>query len=186
MEAQRRGMLPQVGLPEIGVEHPQSAAHGDYACSFPLKMARSAGVNPLEIAEKVVKVIGSIPEIEKVAVARPGFINLTLSSDWLAQQVEVILKSGESYGAIDVGQGVRVQLEFVSVNPTGPLHVGHGRGAILGDTLANVLLAAGYSAEKEYYVNDAGAQMEAFYRSLYARPLVSLLRFLRMAITAAT
>ena len=169
VEAQQRGLLPQVGLPEIAVEHPQSAAHGDYACSFPLKLARTARSNPLDIAESVAKLIVSIPEVKKVEVAPPGFINFTLSSDWLAQQVEVILGVGEDYGNIDLGKGAKVQLEFVSVNPTGPLHVGHGRGAILGDTLANVLGAAGYSVEKEYYVNDAGSQMDAFYRSLYAR-----------------
>jgi len=169
IEAQQKGLLPQVALPEITVEHPQSLAYGDYACSFPLKLARVARVDPLDIAERVVKLIASIPEIEKIEVAPPGFINFTLRSDWLAQQVEAILRAGEAYGNTDLGKGSRVQLEFVSVNPTGPLHVGHGRGAILGNTLANVLTAAGYSVEREYYVNDAGAQMDAFYRSLYAR-----------------
>ena len=169
LEAQRRGLLPQVALPEIAIEHPASPAYGDYACSFPLKLARVAKVNPLNIAEKIVQFIAPIPEVEKIEVAAPGFINFTLQSDWLAQQVEVILKAGEAYGGIEIGEGSRIQLEFVSVNPTGPLHVGHGRGAILGSTLAKVLLATGYSVEKEYYVNDAGAQMNAFYRSLYAR-----------------
>jgi arginyl-tRNA synthetase len=107
--------------------------------------------------------------VEKVEVAKPGFINLTLRDDWLAGQVEEIRREGQEYGCIDIGEGQRVQLEFVSVNPTGPLHVGHGRGAVLGDTLASALSAAGYSVEREYYVNDAGGQMEAFYRSLYAR-----------------
>jgi arginyl-tRNA synthetase len=117
----------------------------------------------------VVKFIASTQEIEKIEVSPPGFINFTLRRDWLAQQVEVILKAGADYGNTNVGKGLRVQLEFVSVNPTGPLHVGHGRGAVLGSTLANVLAVAGYSVEKEYYVNDAGAQIDAFYRSLYAR-----------------
>jgi arginyl-tRNA synthetase len=174
VEAQQRGLLPQVDLPDIAVEHPQSASHGDYASSFPLKLARTARLNPLEIAETVVKVMPSTPEIEKIEVARPGFINLTLSGPWLSQQVETILESGEDYGSISLGDGLKVQLEFVSVNPTGPLHVGHGRGAILGDTLANVLRAAGHSVHKEYYVNDAGTQMEAFYGSLYARYRQSL------------
>jgi len=169
LEAQQRGLLPQVALPEITVEHPQSAAYGDYACSFPLKLARTARVAPLDIAERVVKFIVPTQEIEKIKIAPPGFINFTLRGDWLAQQVEVILKAGADYGNINIGKGLRVQLEFVSVNPTGPLHVGHGRGAVLGSTLANVLVAAGYSVEKEYYVNDAGSQMDAFYRSLYAR-----------------
>ena len=169
VEAQQRGLLPRVALPEITVEHPQSLIYGDYACSFPLKLARTARVDPLDIAERMVKFIASTREIEKIEVAPPGFINFTLRRDWLAQQVEVILQAGEDYGNLEIGKGLRVQLEFVSVNPTGPLHVGHGRGAVLGSTLANVLAAAGYSVEKEYYVNDAGAQMDAFYRSLYAR-----------------
>jgi arginyl-tRNA synthetase len=167
--AQHRGLLPQVDLPDIAVEHPPSAAHADYACSLPLKLGRSAGLDPLDIAEKVVKVITPIPEVYKIEVAPPGFINFILKNEWLAQQVETILTSEKDYGSVDLGKGSKVQLEFVSVNPTGPLHVGHGRGAILGDTLANVLNAAGYAVEKEYYVNDAGTQMEAFYRSLLAR-----------------
>ncbi len=169
LEAQREGALPQVSLPKIVVERPQSAAHGDYACSFPLKLARVSRMNPMDIAERVTGLMAPMAEVEKVEVAKPGFINLTLRDDWLAGQVEEIRREGQEYGCIDIGEGQRVQLEFVSVNPTGPLHVGHGRGAVLGDTLASALSAAGYSVEREYYVNDAGGQMEAFYRSLYAR-----------------
>ena len=169
VEAQQKGLLPQVGLPDITLEHPQNTAHGDYASSLAMKLARSVRIKPLDIAETVAGLIVSVPEMERVEVAPPGFINIVLSNDWLAQQVEAILGQGEGYGDIDPGRGLKVQLEFVSVNPTGPLHVGHGRGAVLGDTLANVLSAAGYSVEKEYYVNDAGNQMDAFYRSLYAR-----------------
>jgi arginyl-tRNA synthetase len=168
-EAQKQGLLPQVVLPEVMLERPQSAGHGDYASNFPMKLARVAKANPLSIAEKIVPLIQPIPELEKVEVARPGFINFTLRSGWLAQQVDVICAERDHFGAIDLGHGQKVQLEFVSVNPTGPLHVGHGRGAIMGDTLANVLSAAGYRVEKEYYVNDAGGQIGAFYRSLYAR-----------------
>jgi arginyl-tRNA synthetase len=108
-------------------------------------------------------------EIDSIVVAPPGFINFTLKSDWLSRQVDSILMADDAYGDIDLGQSSRVQIEFVSVNPTGPLHVGHGRGAILGSTLANVLAAAGYKVEKEYYINDAGSQIKAFYGSLYAR-----------------
>jgi len=168
-EAQKLGKLPSVALPEITIEHPQNPEHGDYASSFPLKLARTIGVKPLTIAQDVAELITPTPEIKSVTVAPPGFINFTLNSDWLTQQVDAVLTDGESYGNIDLGKGSRLQLEFVSVNPTGPLHVGHGRGAILGSTLANVLAAAGYNVEKEYYVNDAGSQMAAFYRSLYAR-----------------
>jgi len=102
-------------------------------------------------------------------VAPPGFINFSLKSDWLTSQVEAILDAGDRYGNIDAGKVTKVQVEFVSVNPTGPLHVGHGRGAVLGSTLSNVLAASGHKVEKEYYVNDAGSQMEAFYRSLHVR-----------------
>ena len=168
-QAQESGKLPSVALPEITVEHPQNPEHGDYASSFPLKLARATGVSPLKIAQDIVGLIAPNPEIEAITVAPPGFINFTLSNDWLTRQVGSILAAGDAYGNIDLGQGSRVQLEFVSVNPTGPLHVGHGRGAILGSTLANVLAAAGYKVEKEYYVNDAGSQIDAFYRSLYAR-----------------
>ena len=102
-------------------------------------------------------------------VAPPGFINFRLRESWLATQVEAIRDAGQDYGALDVGAGQKVMVEFVSVNPTGPVHVGHTRGAVLGSTLARVLSAAGYSVTKEYYVNDAGSQMDAFYQSVYAR-----------------
>jgi len=168
-QAQKLGKLPAVTLPEIVVERPQNPEHGDYASSFPLKLARTTGVSPLTIAEDIAGLIVPSAEIDSIAVAPPGFINFTLKSDWLTRQVDSILLAGNSYGNIDLGQGSRVQLEFVSVNPTGPLHVGHGQGAILGSTLANILAATGYEVEKEYYINDAGSQMDAFYRSLYAR-----------------
>jgi len=168
-EAQQQGKLPEVTLPDIIIEHPQNPEHGDYASSFPLKLARATGVNPLTIANELAGLMAPTAEIDNIAVAPPGFINFTLKGDWLTSQVESILEAGDSYGSIDLGQGSRVQIEFVSVNPTGPLHVGHGRGAILGSTLANVLTAAGYIVEKEYYINDAGSQIDAFYRSLYAR-----------------
>jgi arginyl-tRNA synthetase len=168
-QAQQLGKLPSVALPEVAVERPQNPEHGDYASSFPLKLARATGVSPLTIAENMVGLIAPSPEIDTITVAPPGFINFTLKKDWLTRQVDSILAVGEAYGSIDLGRGSRVQLEFVSVNPTGPLHVGHGRGAILGDALANVLTATGYKVEKEYYINDAGSQIDAFCRTLWAR-----------------
>ncbi|MBU2535374.1 MAG: arginine--tRNA ligase [Chloroflexota bacterium] len=167
-EAQKSGKLPPVALPEVIMEHPQNPEHGDYASSLPLKLARATGSNPLAIANDITAFIARTSEIERVDVAAPGFINFTLSAEWLAGQVDSILEAGESYGNIEIGHN-RVQIEFVSVNPTGPLHVGHGRGAILGSTLANVLTAAGYQVATEYYINDAGSQIDAFVRSLYAR-----------------
>jgi len=168
-EAQEQGKLPSVSLPPVTVAHPQNAEHGDYASSLPLKLARATSLKPLAIAENIAGSIVPGPEIDTVRVAPPGFINFTLKADWLTAQVDSILQAGDAYGDIDLGEGRRVQIEFVSVNPTGPLHVGHGRGAILGSVLASVLTAAGYSVEKEYYINDAGAQTRAFARSLYAR-----------------
>ena len=169
IEAQQSNLLPPIELPEIIIERPQNPEHGDYASTLPLKLARSARMAPLVIAQNLASLIQCPEKIEKIAVASPGFINFSLRSDWLTTQVEAIISAGKDYGSIDLAQGTRVQLEFVSVNPTGPLHVGHGRGAILGSALANVLASSGYEVMKEYYINDAGSQMNAFYRSLHAR-----------------
>jgi arginyl-tRNA synthetase len=168
-EAQKRGDLAAAVLPEVLIEHPQNPEHGDFASGLPLKLARAMKMSPMGIAEKVSEHIVPPPQIEKIWTAAPGFINFTLRDDWLSTQVESVLAAGESYGNIDLGKNKRVQLEFVSVNPTGPLHVGHGRGAVLGSTLANVLTISGYAVEKEYYINDMGNQIDNFGRSLYAR-----------------
>ena len=168
-EAQQEGLLAATALPEIVVERPQNPEHGDYASSLPLKLARTTEIAPPAIAEKIIEFMPHLPEVSRIIVAAPGFINFKLSSGWLAEQVATILDAGDSYGNIDLGAGKSVQVEFVSVNPTGPLHVGHGRGAVMGSTLANVLRATGYAVEKEYYINDAGSQLNAFKRSLYAR-----------------
>ncbi len=169
LEAQQRGALATAALPDVIIEHPQNAEHGDFASGFPLKLARSVRMSPMAIAEKVLEYIVPPPQIDKLWVAPPGFINFTLREDWLSMEVESMLAAGESYGDIELGKGRRVQLEFVSVNPTGPLHVGHGRGAVLGSTLANVLTVSGYAVEKEFYINDMGNQIDNFGRSLYAR-----------------
>ncbi|MBI2861302.1 MAG: arginine--tRNA ligase [Chloroflexi bacterium] len=170
-EAQQRGLLPPVAIPPVAIERPQRPEHGDYASSLPLRLARVARMSPMAIAERLA---GSLPQadfLDHVEVAAPGFINFTLNSHWLAQQVKTILTAGEYYGDVNLGRGQRVQIEFVSANPVGPLHVGAGRGAALGDALGNLLTAANYQVEREYYVNDAGARMEAFYQSIYARYL---------------
>jgi len=168
-DAQERGKLVNVELPAVAVECTLRPEHGDYASSLPLKLARSMGMSPMEIAKRLLDFLPALPEVEKVNIAPPGFINFTLSARWLATQVDAILKAGPGFADSDRGRNATVQVEFVSVNPTGPLHVGHGRGAVLGSTLANVLAACGYAVENEYYVNDAGSQIEAFYRSLLAR-----------------
>ncbi|MDD4873804.1 MAG: arginine--tRNA ligase [Dehalococcoidales bacterium] len=169
IQAQQSGKLPGIPLPEISVERPQKAEHGDYATSLPLKLARSTGQNPLIIAKNIAAFISCNAEIADVTIAPPGFINFTLSKEWLIKQVNNILLQGNKYGDIDYGHGKYVQIEFVSANPTGPLHVGHGRGAVLGSTLANVLKSAGFKVQKEFYINDAGNQILAFTRSLFAR-----------------
>jgi arginyl-tRNA synthetase len=167
--AQQSGKIPAVNLPEVTIERPQNAEHGDYASSYPLKLARAARVNPLSIAKDLVSLIDIDNDLADIKVAPPGFINFTLKNKWLTRQVNSILVAEAAYGDSDMGKGRRVQLEFVSANPTGPLHVGNGRGAILGSTLAKVFSAAGYNVEQEYYINDAGAQINTFYRSLHAR-----------------
>lgn len=169
VEAQKSELLPSMAMPEVVLERPQNPEHGDYAAPLPLKLARAARMDPLDIAQRLAGLMQCPAECARIEVAPPGFINFSLKSGWLTSQVESILDAGDRYGNIDTGGGSRVQVEFVSVNPTGPLHVGHGRGAVLGSTLSNVLAASGYGVEKEYYVNDAGSQMEAFYRSLHAR-----------------
>ncbi|MFC2059125.1 arginine--tRNA ligase [Chloroflexota bacterium] len=169
VQAQEKGLLPPVALPEITLEHPQNPQHGDYASTLPLKLAKAGRLNPLTIAQKLADLLPRTEELESISVAAPGFINFVIAKKWLTRQVEEIISAGEDYGNLDLGSGSRVQLEFVSVNPTGPLHVGHGRGAVLGSTLASVIKSAGYYVESEYYVNDAGSQMNSFYRSLYAR-----------------
>jgi arginyl-tRNA synthetase len=173
-KAQAEGQLPAIALPEVIVEHPQNPEHGDYASSLPLKMAKAARMNPMTIANTLAKLLTETKEIKKVSVAAPGFINFILTDKWLTEQVKEILSDGENYGNLALGKGAKAQIEFVSVNPTGPIHVGHGRGAVLGSTLSSVLKAAGYEVEREYYVNDAGNQMDAFYRSLYCRYLQAL------------
>ena len=172
-EAQRTGALPPFDLPQSGlVERPQKTDHGDFASGLPLRVARAAKRPPLEIAQALADALAKGEDggpIGEVSAAPPGFVNFRLSEDWLRAQVEDIRAAGETFGNVDAGGGKRVQIEFVSVNPTGPVHVGHARGAVLGSGLARALSAAGFDVTREYYVNDAGNQMELFYRSVFAR-----------------
>jgi len=167
--AQADGSLPAFAPPEVPVERPQNPEHGDYASTLPLKLARAARMSPAAIARVLVAHLPATDYLAKAEVAGPGFINFTLSDAWLAGQVDEILAAAKAYGNVDLGHGARVQVEFVSANPTGPLHAGSGRGAALGDTLAGILAKAGYAVEREYYVNDAGSRMLAFFESTFAR-----------------
>ena len=169
--AQQQGVLPALAMPEITVETPQNSEHGDYASNIALRMARTARMDPMSIALVLANQMASVGFLSAVDVAKPGFLNFRLSPEWLASQVEYILAQGSQFGSVPLGNGEKVQIEYVSANPTGPLHVGAGRGAALGDSLAKILSHAGYKVEREYYVNDAGARMEAFYATLYARYL---------------
>tara|TARA_B100000315_G_scaffold212017_1_gene209143 strand:- start:457 stop:2136 length:1680 start_codon:yes stop_codon:yes gene_type:complete len=168
-QARRDGLLQLETVPEIQVERPSNPENGDFATSLPLRLARATRINPLQLAEGLAGYIDTGDQVERVEAAAPGFVNFYLRDRWVQQQVETVRQAGSEYGNVDAGQGRRMMVEFVSVNPTGPVHVGHTRGAVLGSALANILAAAGYQVTREYYVNDAGNQMEAFYRSLYAR-----------------
>ena len=167
--AQSKGLLPSFALPEVPVQRTANPAYGDYASSLPLKLARAARMKPLDIARALVEELPASDVFAKVEVAPPGFVNFTLSPDWLARQVDEVIAVGKSFGEVSVGNGQSVQVEFVSANPTGPLTAASGRGGALGDALANILGTAGFRVTREYYVNDAGSRMDAFNQSLYAR-----------------
>ncbi len=167
--AQASGSLPPAGDVDIKIERPKLVEHGDFSTSLPLALARSMRMAPLKIAEAIAAAMPENAIVGEVTQAAPGFVNFTLSTAWLQSQIDVIREAGEDFGSVDTGAGKSVQVEFVSVNPTGPLHVGHARGAVIGSSLANVLDAAGYEVQREYYVNDAGNQMRVFYDTLYSR-----------------
>ena len=169
LEAARRETVLQLEtIPEIQVERPGNSEHGDFATNLPLRLARATRINPLELAQSLSAHIATGDVIERVEAAPPGFINFYLRESWLQQQVEVVRQAGSEYGNSSYGRGRKIMVEFVSVNPTGPVHVGHTRGAVLGSALANILDAVGYDVTREYYVNDAGNQMQLFYRSVLA------------------
>ena len=170
-EAQETGALPPVQGVEAAVERPQKAEHGDFASSLPLRLARQMRMSPMAIAEGIAERVRADGPVSRVWTAPPGFVNFALSPAWLASQVDYIRDEGDSFGTVDIGAGRRVQVEFVSVNPTGPVHAGHARGAVVGSALANVLDAAGYEVQREYYLNDSGSQMAHFNGSLLARYL---------------
>jgi arginyl-tRNA synthetase len=167
--AMEDGSLPSVPLPDVTIDRPRQPEHGDYASNLPMRLQRAVGGRPLDIAETIRAHLPASPMIGSAEVAPPGFLNFRLSDAWLADQVEAVLTAGEAFADCTAGGGERVQIEFVSANPTGPLTVGNGRGAVFGSTLAAVIEATGHHVEREYYVNDAGTQVETFARTLYAR-----------------
>ena len=167
--AQASGDLPSVALDDPAVERPSNADHGDYASSLPLRLARAARMSPMQIADVISKQMQSPAYVGEMKVLPPGFINFRVADAWLAKQVDAIIADGESFAQSDLGKGQKAQVEFVSANPTGPLHVGNGRWASIGDSLARVLAAAGYEVEKEYLINDELTQVGIFARTVFAR-----------------
>jgi len=164
------GVFVAERLPEIALEVPPQKEFGDYATNFAMQSAKAAKMNPRVIAQAIIDRLDE-PWLDKALLAGPGFINFYLKSDILYQDLADILAAGENFGQTNAGQGQRVQVEFVSANPTGPLHVGHGRGAAVGSALVNLLRVAGYQVEAEYYINDAGNQMDNLAASVNARYL---------------
>ncbi|MGV7234969.1 MAG: arginine--tRNA ligase [Nitrosomonadaceae bacterium] len=158
---------------DINIEfaRPKQVSHGDYSCNLAMQLAKSLRKNPRDIATLLINAMPASPHLEKIEVAGAGFINLFLKSASKQQFPRIVLESGKKFGYGTFGAGKKIQVEFVSANPTGPLHVGHGRGAAFGASLANVLAAAGFSVSREYYVNDAGRQMDILAVSVWLRYL---------------
>jgi arginyl-tRNA synthetase len=166
------GTLPLEAMPEINLEVPRERGFGDFSTNLAMQLAKPARMAPRKIADLLMAAMRlEDTENEKVEVAGPGFINFTLRPHWLAQAMRLIREKGENYGQLEVGRGKRVNVEFVSANPTGPLHMGNARGGALGDCIAGVLSKAGYEVTREFYINDAGNQIEKLGLSLEARYL---------------
>lgn len=172
LACEKKGTLPKIELPDMAVEVPRERGFGDFSTNVAMQVSKQAKLPPRKTAEAL------YPEfnfegtyIEKIEIAGPGFINFYLKRDWLYDALQLIQQKREKYGEVDVGKGVKVNVEFVSANPTGPLHMGNARGGALGDCIASVLKKAGYDVTREFYINDAGNQIERFGMSLEARYL---------------
>jgi arginyl-tRNA synthetase len=164
------GVLPEgIERRNVTVEPPRDPSHGDLATNAAMVLAKPAGMNPRALAEAIRPKLEALPPVTSVEVAGPGFINIRLNAAAWRDELRTILREGEEYGLSTVGGNERVNVEYVSANPTGPLHMGHCRGAVVGDSLARLLEAAGFRVTKEYYVNDAGAQVDTLARSAHLR-----------------
>ena len=174
LRARAAGQLAFDRLPEYTVERPREASHGDYAVNVAMLLAKPCRKAPRDIAKIIAEYIDfSDSPIEKMEIAGPGFINFRMKEDWLNQAACEMLAEGEDFGRSRLGEGRKVQVEFVSANPTGDLHMGNARGAAIGDSLASVLDMAGFEVEREYYINDAGNQIDKFARTLNSRYLTA-------------
>jgi arginyl-tRNA synthetase len=170
-ELKNNGTLHADTDPRVSVENTKDKSHGDYASNVALALAKSAGKNPRELAQLICAALPASDKLEKTEIAGPGFINFFMNSDSCFEVLNTIFTQSDRFGHSDVGAGKKVQVEFVSANPTGPLHVGHGRGAAYGASVADLLEAAGYDVHREYYVNDAGRQMNILAASVWLRYL---------------
>jgi len=159
---QKEKVFPKFDIPETKMEHPEEKTHGDYATNVAMVITKEVKKNPMEIAENLKSQILNLDSklFEKIEVAKPGFINFFLSKKYLQKQVREILKEGEKFGELKLGKNKKAQVEFISANPTGPLHIGNGRGGFFGDAIVNVLEKAGFKVEREYYINDAKANTQ--------------------------
>src|SRR6266481_966776 len=166
----REGNWPAgVDFSRVVVEPPRDAGHGDMASNAAMVLAKEAKVKPRELADQIAAKLHADELIASVDVAGPGFINLTLKPKAWANELCTLLREGAAYGRSAIGTGEKVNVEYVSANPTGPMHVGHCRGAVFGDALASLLTFAGYDVAREYYINDAGAQVDVLARSAHLR-----------------
>ncbi len=162
-------VLPEAALDRVVVEAPRDPTHGDLATNAAMVLSKDAGMKPRDLAEKIAARLAAVPDVAKVDIAGPGFINLTVKAEVWPRILAAAVAEGEAFGRVAVGGGAKVNVEYVSANPTGPMHVGHCRGAVFGDALANLLDRAGYDVTREYYINDAGAQVQVLGRSAYLR-----------------
>ncbi|MGZ9866905.1 arginine--tRNA ligase [Priestia endophytica] len=171
----KAGLATEEQLPDVVLETPKDKTHGDYATNMAMQLARVARKAPRAIAEDIVANFDKTKaSIEKLEVAGPGFINFYMNNSYLTDLIPVVMKAGDAYGETNVGEGEKVQVEFVSANPTGSLHLGHARGAAVGDSLCNILDKAGYEVSREYYINDAGNQINNLASSVEARYMQAL------------
>lgn len=167
---EKSGKIPSgLNTSRLVAEPPRDTAHGDAATNAAMILAGQAGMKPREFAEILAAELKNLPIVDQVEVAGPGFVNLRLSKTFWDGCLKDILEKGDSFGASDMGKGQKKNVEFVSANPTGPMHIGHSRGAVFGDALASLLEKAGYEVTREYYINDAGAQVDVLARSVYLR-----------------
>ncbi len=167
--AKQNQHLAGLDLSRITAEPPRDSAHGDIATNAAMVLAKPAGLSPRQLAEALLPLLAAEPHVASVAIAGPGFINLKLQDAIWPEILNAILKSGSAFGHSKLGQGIKANVEYVSANPTGPLHVGHCRGAVFGDALASLLQVTGYDVTREYYINDAGAQVDTLARSVHLR-----------------